>query len=75
VLSPLDRLPAMRKRVQDFLDMGVPEVWIFDPETRTATICSNDPDLNLTKHGTGVLHLHGTPIEIDLEAAFSTLDM
>jgi Uma2 family endonuclease len=33
ILSPEDRLNAMRKRVQDFLDMGVAEVWIFDPET------------------------------------------
>ena len=36
VLSPRDSLRAMRERVQDYFDMGVPAVWIFDPETRTA---------------------------------------
>jgi Uma2 family endonuclease len=75
VLSPRDRLPAMRKRVQDFLDMGVPEVWIFDPETRTATLASNDPAIDRTEHASGILRLSGTPIEIDLEAAFATLDL
>src|ERR1022692_1450709 len=32
VLSPCDSLKRMRKRVQDFFDMGVKDIWIFDPE-------------------------------------------
>jgi Uma2 family endonuclease len=75
VLSPRDRLPAMRKRVQDLLDMGVPEVWIFDPATRTATLASDDPSVDMTELANGTLRLHGTPIEIDVEAAFATLDL
>jgi Uma2 family endonuclease len=34
ILSPEDRLSAMQKRVEDFLAMGVPYVWILDPRSR-----------------------------------------
>jgi Uma2 family endonuclease len=74
VLSPRDRLNAMRKRVQDFLDMGVAEVWIFDPETRTAYVCSGDLSDPMTELQSGTLRLAGTPIEIAVEAVFATLD-
>jgi Uma2 family endonuclease len=74
VLSPRDRLNAMRKRVQDFLDMGVAEVWIFDPETRTAYVCSGDLNTPMTEHRSGTLRLAGTPIEIAVESVLATLD-
>jgi len=34
VLSPEDRLTIMQRRVEDFLAMGVPYVFILDPRTR-----------------------------------------
>jgi Uma2 family endonuclease len=74
ILSPEDRLNAMRKRVQDLLDMGVAEVWIFDPEARTAYVCSGDLTTPMTEHRSSTLRLHGTPIEIAVEAVFATLD-
>jgi Uma2 family endonuclease len=74
VLSPCDRLNAMRKRVQDFLDMGVAEVWIFDPKTRTAYVCSGDLTTPMTELQSGPLRLHGTPIEMAVESVFATLD-
>jgi Uma2 family endonuclease len=74
ILSPEDRLNAMRKRVQDFLDMGVAEVWIFDPKTRMAYVCSGDLATPMTEHPSGTLRLAGTPIEIAVEAVFATLD-
>jgi Uma2 family endonuclease len=74
VLSPRDRLNAMRKRVQDFLDMGVAEVWIFDPETRTAYVCKGDLSTPMTEHQSGTLRLAGTAIEIAVEAVFATLN-
>jgi len=40
VLSPEDRLSEMRQRVQDYLDFGVPYVWIIDPVTREAWRCT-----------------------------------
>jgi Uma2 family endonuclease len=36
ILSPEDRLSAMQERVTDYLNMGVPYVWILDPKTRLA---------------------------------------
>lgn len=36
VLSPDDRLAEMQDRVDDYLDMGVPVVWIIDPKKRRA---------------------------------------
>jgi len=40
VLSRDDRLSEMQERVQDYLDFGVPYVWILDPKTRQAWRCS-----------------------------------
>jgi Uma2 family endonuclease len=40
VLSPDDRLSAMRQRVEDYLAFGVPYVWILDPATRQAWRCT-----------------------------------
>jgi Uma2 family endonuclease len=36
ILSPEDRLSEMQQRVQDYLNFGVPYVWILDSATRKA---------------------------------------
>jgi len=61
----------MRKRVQDFFDMGVKTVWIFNPETRTAHVCTASA---MTEHKRGILRVEGTKIKLSIEEAFSTLD-
>ena len=33
ILSPEDRLKRVVIRAQDFLDIGVPEIWIIDPQS------------------------------------------
>ena len=70
VLSPSDSLKAMRRRAQDYFDMGVPEVWIFDPQTRTAYVCLAG---SMTEQHEGVLKLGDSDIEISLEEAFRPL--
>jgi Uma2 family endonuclease len=40
VLSRDDRLQAMRDRVEDYLQFGVPYVWIVDPATHLAYQCT-----------------------------------
>ena len=72
VLSPEDRLPRVLRRVKEFIDMGVPEVWIFDPATRTAHVLHTDG--TVTDHRDGTLRLSGTPIELPVGQVFSTLD-
>jgi Uma2 family endonuclease len=71
VLSPRDTLKAMRKRVQDFFDMGVQAVWIFNPETRTAHVCTAS---TTTEHKSGTLRVDSTKIQLSIEKVFSTLD-
>jgi Uma2 family endonuclease len=64
-------LKKERTRAQDYLNMGVREVWIFDPEKRTAYILRGD---EMIEQGEGVLKLSGTAIELDLAALFGVLD-
>ena len=40
VVSPDDRLPDLIIRAGDYLTLGVPVTWIFDPETRQTFIYS-----------------------------------
>ncbi len=71
VLSPEDTFHKQRKRAQEFLDMGVPQVWIFDPKKRTATVCTLKADAVLAN---GILSLPETGVTLDIAEAFSTLD-
>lgn len=70
VLSPRDSLAAMRRRAQDYFDMGVPEVWIFDPQTRTAYVCTAE---SMTEQAEGILRLTGTEIELSIAEVFKPL--
>src|SRR5262245_27828628 len=38
ILSPEDRMSRLELRIQDYLQMGVPNVWVLDPLTRQAYI-------------------------------------
>lgn len=38
VRSPGDRPGRLRKKVQKYLDSGVPLVWVVDPEARTVMV-------------------------------------
>jgi len=71
VLSPSDTVGGMRERVRDDLNMGVREVWLLDPQTRSAMVCVGN---TMTDVRSGVLKLAGTPIELPLKEIFSILD-
>ena len=71
VKSPDFTLKRERTRAQDFLNMGVPEVWILDPEKRTAYVLRGT---EMTEQHEGVLRLDGTKIELHLGELFSVLD-
>ena len=71
VLSPEDTMTRTLARVRDFLAMGVPEVWIVDPELRTIHVCIGD---TLTQHHHGSLAIPQTPITVSIAEVFSVLD-
>ena len=68
VLSPEDTMSRTLVRVRDFLAMGVPEVWIVDPELRSIHVCAGN---TLTEHRTGSLIVPGTPVAVSLDQVFS----
>lgn len=71
ILSPADTIAGMRERVRDFLQMGVREVWLVDPASRSVILCSGNITVEQTH---GDLILAGTPISISIADAFSVLD-
>ncbi len=71
VLSPCDSVKSIRERAQDYVDMGVPEVWVFDPASRIAYACTNGA---MTEHREGFLNLANTLVELPVTDVFATLD-
>lgn len=71
ILSPEDRISRVRERVSDFLQMGVREVWLVDPGTRSVSVCSGHSAVD---HSTGSLSVPGTPVQISIEDIFRVLD-
>lgn len=71
VLSPEDSFSSLRTRVRDYLAMGVSEVWVVDPKTRTVTVSRGA----LTEeHATGAVTVPGTPVSLQVEEIFKPLD-
>ena len=71
VLSPRDTVKAMRQRSEDYLRIGVPEVWIFDPQMRVAYVLNSN---GTTEHKGGVLRLQNPTLQVDVEQIFKPLD-
>jgi Uma2 family endonuclease len=46
ILSPDDRMPRVWERLRDYFEMGVPNVWVIDPENRVAHIATPSGDLH-----------------------------
>ncbi len=74
VLSPEDRMARVLARCREFLAMGIPQIWLFDPcdpKDRRAYRLFSDGSLH---EATGSLRLPGTPITLDLPSLFAVLD-
>jgi Uma2 family endonuclease len=68
ILSPEDRMSRVEVRINDYLAMGVPYVWVLDPETRqafTATVA-----MGLQEVKSGVLKTDNPVIEVPLGEIF-----
>ena len=69
VLSPEDRWPRVQQRIDDFLAMGVPYVWVLDPATKTAYSAS--PTARTQEVTSGVLKTSQPSVELPLSEIFS----
>jgi len=68
VLSPEDRMSPVEKRIQDFLLMGVPYVWLLDPQTKQAYAAT--PADGLCEVKNGVLRTENPVFEVPLAELF-----
>jgi len=71
ILSAEDRIHRVIQRLDDFLQMGVPNLWLLDPIDRTASIYTS-AGLRLVE--TPRLTIPNSPIYLDLPEIFSALD-
>lgn len=67
ILSPTDRMTRLRDRIDDYLKMGVPNVWVVDPERREAFQTTPEGDLHLV---TDVLRTANPVLEVPLAEIF-----
>ena len=71
VLSPEDRLTRTKRKGEEYLAMGVLAVWIVDTEKRVMHAMTA---AGVSEHRDGIVTVPGTPIQLDVLQAFSTLD-
>jgi Uma2 family endonuclease len=71
VLSKDDSLRGIRERVDDYLNFGVPNVWILDPVLRKAYVCT---PTGFQEPEGGVLRAGGSPVHLPLAEIFAELD-
>ena len=71
VLSPDDSLGDMQERVDDYVDMGVENIWILDPVRRKAWFANAD---GIHKLEADAFTVPGTPIRIPLAELNHELD-
>jgi Uma2 family endonuclease len=69
VLSPEDRLSRLEDRVDDYLKMGVPNVWVLDPRTKRAWNIT--PSDGWREEKSGTLKTENPALEVPLAEIFS----
>jgi Uma2 family endonuclease len=65
ILSPEDRMSRVEVRINDYLAMGVPYVWVLDPETKQAFTATG-----LQEVKSGVLKTENPTLEVPLGEIF-----
>jgi Uma2 family endonuclease len=68
ILSPDDSYADLQDRCQDYRRMGVPTVWLIDPTTRSARMCSDDTWTEVRR-----LTAPGTEMYVDIDELFARL--
>jgi len=68
ILSPEDRMSRVEVRINDYLAMGVPYVWVLDPQTKQAFTSTAAEGLKEVK--TGMLRTENPALELPLADSF-----
>jgi Uma2 family endonuclease len=67
VLSPDDRAGYLEEKINDYLEFGVPYIWVINPETRRAYVHTPQGSHEVTD---GVLRAESAEIEVTLSQIF-----
>jgi len=67
ILSPEDRLSRMNARIKEYLDFGVPAVWLVDPEEKKIWIYRQT---GMEEASGNTLRVDGTELEFPLSEIF-----
>ena len=67
ILSPEDRMSRVNLRIKEFLDFGVPAVWLIDPKARRLWIYRPNASI---EEATESVKLDGTSIEVPFSEIF-----
>jgi Uma2 family endonuclease len=71
IMSPEDRLSAVRQRLQDYVEIGVHDIWVIDPQSRRCYTCVAGKFEGLTGD---TLRIGGTEIHVPLELIWAEID-
>ncbi len=69
VLSPDDSYSSLKKRASDYQTMGIQNIWLIDPDTRTAESCEDAFWVRRER-----LEVKETEIYLNVPALFAALD-
>jgi len=68
VVSPRDRMTRILQRTRDYLQMGVPYVWLVETETRSSFVAT--PGEGLREVKSGVLRTENPSLQVPLSEFF-----
>jgi Uma2 family endonuclease len=71
IVSREDRLSGIRERVDDYVQMGVRDVWVIDPHARRAYVCVNG---KFEEFSGDTLRIAETEIHVPLAEVWAELD-
>ena len=67
ILSPEDRLSRVNARIKEYLDFGVPAVWLIDPEEKKVWIYRQT---GMEEASGNAIRVDGTDLDVPLSAIF-----
>ena len=71
ILSPEDTVASTQDRIDDYLRFGVPNVWVIDPRSRRAWVCTSEGSREVKD---GILRTQDPPLAISLAEIFANLE-